>query len=297
MSEAVGSGVSEAVGSGVSEAVGSGVSEAVGSGLSGAVGRIGAMALRYWYLLSGSFARLIDLFYWPAGNVVLWGFMSAFLAGNSSFIAKASGVLLAAVLLWDAMFRSQLGVSIGFLEEMWSRNLGHMFVSPLRPHEWLLSLIFVSILRTLVGLAPAVLIAMFLYHFSIFDLGLPLAGFLFNLMMMGWWLALLIIALILRYGQGAENLAWAVAFVLSPLSAIYYPISVLPDWLRPVALALPASHVFEGMRGVMVDHVFDAARLWNAFGLNLLYLGIASLVFLLAFRGARARGALLQLGE
>jgi ABC-2 type transport system permease protein len=255
------------------------------------------MSLRYWYLLRRSIPRLIDLFYWPAGNVVVWGFLSAFLAGNSSFVAKAGGVLLAGVLLWDVMFRSQLGVSIGFLEEMWSRNLGHMFVSPLRSYEWLLSLVVVSILRTLVGLAPAVLIARYLYDFSIFDLGLPLAGFLFNLMMMGWWLALFIVALILRYGQGAENLAWAAAFVLSPLSAIYYPVSVLPDWLRPAALALPAAHVFECMRGVMVDHVFHASELTEAFVLNLFYLGVAGAIFLYAFHGARQRGALLQLGE
>jgi ABC-2 type transport system permease protein len=138
---------------------------------------------------------------------------------------------------------------------------------------------------------------MFLYHFSLFDLGLPLAGFLANLMIMGWWLALLIVAVILRYGQGAENLAWAAAFVLSPISAIYYPVSVLPPWLRHVALALPGAHVFEGMRGVMVDHMFRAGDLLDAAALNLVYLAIAGLVFLWAFANARQRGALLQLGE
>ena len=259
--------------------------------------RIAAMVLRYWYLLRRSMPRLLDLFYWPAVNVVLWGFLSQFLSGNSSFVAKAGGVLLAGMFLWDVMARSQLGVSVCFLEEVWSRNLGHMFASPLRAHEWLISLIVVSIFRTVVGLAPAVVIAMAVFHFSIFDLGLPLAGFLANLMMMGWWLALLIVAAILRYGQGAENLAWAAAFVLSPISAIYYPVSVLPDWLRPVALALPSAQIFEGMRGVMVQHVARIDLMLNALGLNLLYLVISGAVFLWAFRGARHRGALLQLGE
>lgn len=259
--------------------------------------RVWAMVLRYWYLLRRSIPRLLDLFYWPAVNVVLWGFLSQFLAGNSSFVAKAGGVLLAGMFLWDVMFRSQLGVSVGFLEEVWSRNLGHMFVSPLRAHEWLLSLVIVSIFRTILGLAPAVLIAMVMYHFSLFDLGLPLAGFLANLMIMGWWLALLIVAAIMRYGQGAENLAWAAAFVLSPISAIYYPVSVLPGWLQAVALTLPGAHVFEGMRGVMVDHVFHPGLLVNAAALNLVYLALSGLVFLWAFANARKRGALLQLGE
>ena len=259
--------------------------------------RVWAMVLRYWYLLRRSIPRQLDLFYWPAVNVVLWGFLSQFLAGNSSFVAKAGGVLLAGMFLWDVMFRSQLGVSVGFLEEVWARNLGHMFVSPLRAYEWLASLMLVSIFRTVIGLAPAVLIAMFMYHFSLFDLGLPLAGFLANLMIMGWWLALLIVAVILRYGQGAENLAWAAAFVLSPISAIYYPVSVLPPWLQQVALALPGAHVFEGMRGVMVDHVFRAGDLLSAAALNAIYLALSGLVFLWAFANARERGALLQLGE
>jgi ABC-2 type transport system permease protein len=259
--------------------------------------RVWSMCLRYWYLLRRSIPRVLDLFYWPAVNVLLWGFLSQFLAGNSGFIAKAGGVLLAGMFLWDVMVRSQIGVAVGFLEEVWSRNLGHMFVSPLRANEWLLSLILVSIFRTAAGLAPAVLIGWLMYHFSIFQLGPPLAGFLANLMMMGWWLSLLIVSAILRYGQSAENLAWGAAFVLSPISAIYYPVSVLPDWLRPLALALPGAHVFEGMRGVMVDHVFKGGELTAAFGLNLLYLAIASLVFLGAFKGARGRGALLRLGE
>jgi len=259
--------------------------------------RVGAMVLRYWYLLRRSLPRQLDLFYWPAVNVILWGFFSQFLAGNSSFVARAGGVLLAGMFLWDVMNRSELGVSVGFLEEVWSRNLGHMFVSPLRAHEWLASLIAVSVFRTAIGLAPAVLIAMAVFHFSIFDLGLPLAGFLASLLMMGWWLALLIMAAILRYGQGAENLAWAATFVLSPISAIYYPVSVLPTWLRPVALALPSSHVFEGMRGIMVDHVFRGGQLAEALALNLAYLAFSGAVFLWAFHGARTRGALLQLGE
>jgi ABC-2 type transport system permease protein len=259
--------------------------------------RIATMAMRYWYLLRRSPPRLLDLFYAPVVNIVLWGFLNQFLAGNSSYVAKAGGVLLAGMFLWDVMFRSQLGVAVGFLEEVWSRNLGHLFVSPLRAWEWLLSLVVVSIARTLVGLAPAVVVAMLMYHFSLFDLGLPLAGFLASLMMMGWWLALLIVAAILRWGQGAENLAWAAAFVLSPISAIYYPVATLPGWLRPLALALPGAHVFEGMRAVMVDHVFLASPLAWSFGLNLSWLAAAGLVFLWAFRNARRRGALLQLGE
>ena len=93
-------------------------------------------------------------------------------------MAQAGGVLLAAVMLWDVMFRGQLGVSISFLEEMWSRNLGHLFVTPLRPYEWVIALDQHELRpRAASASVPAVLLAIPLYHYSIFTLGLPLIAF------------------------------------------------------------------------------------------------------------------------
>jgi ABC-2 type transport system permease protein len=144
--------------------------------------------------------------------------MTEFLATNSSWVAQAFGVLLSAVLLWDVLFRSQLGFSFSFLEEVWARNLGSLYVSPLRPIEHVLAMIAMSVIRTIVGVLPAALLAIWLYRYSVFDLGLPLLAFFVNLMVMGWAMGLLITALILRYGQGAENLAWTLLFLLAPLS-------------------------------------------------------------------------------
>src|SRR5215510_15010461 len=85
--------------------------------------RVGAMVLRYWYLLRSSFARLSELIYWPAVQMLMWGFLQTYLAGQASLYARAGGVLVGAVMLWDILFRGQLGFSVSFLEEMWSRNL------------------------------------------------------------------------------------------------------------------------------------------------------------------------------
>jgi ABC-2 type transport system permease protein len=271
------------------------LSHDIGGGFS--PGRVLAMLLRYLYLLRSSWPRALELIYWPTIQMVLWGFMSQFLMTNSTWVARAFGVLIAAVLLWDVLFRSQLGVSMSFLEEIWARNLGHLFVSPLRPYEWVLSLVAMSFIRVLIGVVPAMLLAIPLYHYSIFDLGIPFIAFFANLMIMGWALGLLIIALILRHGQGAESIAWLAIFVLAPVSAVYYPITVLPPALQVVAMALPSSHVFEGMRAVMFDHAFRWPDFFAAAALNVLYLTLGGVAFLYAFRDARRRGALLQVGE
>ncbi len=92
------------------------------------------------------------------------------------------------------------------------------------------------------------------------------------LVLTSWSLGLIAAGVILRYGLGAEELAWSLAFLLLPLCCVYYPVSVLPDWLQPVALALPPTHVFEGMRSILLHGMFDATELWWALGLNAVYL-------------------------
>lgn len=259
--------------------------------------RVGAMVLRHLYILRGSWPRILEMAYWPAVNVVVWGFTSQFFAANSSWVAQATGVLIGAVILWDVMFRGNLGVSLSFMEEMWSRNLGHLSVSPLRPHELVASLLCMSLIRTLIGVVPAMLLAIPLYHYSIFDLGLPLMAFWVNLMVSGWAIGLGVSALVLRFGLGAESLAWVLVFAVAPIAGIYYPIATLPAWLQPVAWALPPAHVFEGMRAVMFGHPFPAGHLVWAAGLNVVYLALGVAAFLRVFHVARVRGLLLGQGE
>ena len=206
-------------------------------------------------------------------------------------------MLLAAVMLWDLLFRGQLGLSISFLEEMWARNLGHLFVTPLRPYEWVFSLLAMSLVRVLIGLVPAALLAIPLYHYSIFSLGLPLVAFFAVLLAMGWSLGLAICGMILRHGMGAESLAWLAVFTLSPLSAVYYPVSILPGWLQHAAWALPSTYVFEGMRALLFKGIFRADYLLTAAALDIAWLALGAGLFALAFRDARRRGALLQMGE
>ena len=260
-------------------------------------GRVWAMLLRYLYILRSSWPRTLELLYWPTLQVLVWGFMSQFFYSNSSYVARAFGVLLGAVMLWDLMFRSQLGLSISFLEEMWSRNLGHLFATPLRAYEWVISLLAMSVIRVMIGIVPAALLAIPLYHFSIFAMGLPLVAFVAALMAMGWALGLAICGLIIRHGMGAESLAWTVIFALSPISCVYYPVTTLPTWLQPVAWAFPQTYVFEGMRAVMFEHVFRMDYFLAAAGLDLVFLAIGITIFFIAFRNARHRGALMQMGE
>jgi ABC-2 type transport system permease protein len=270
---------------------------AAGRGPQATIGRIGAIVLRHVYLMRTSWPRVFELMYWPTIQMVLWGFITRFFLEHSSYVAQAAGVLIAAVLLWDVLFRGQLGFSLSFLEEIWSRNLGNLAVSPLTPTEFLASLTVMSLLRTLIGILPAAGLAILFYEFSIFTLGLPLVAFFSFLLVFGWAIGMMVSALVLRVGQGAESVAWLAIFLLAPVSAIYYPVETLPPWLQSVAWLLPTTPVFEGMRAVLIDGVVRTDLLLHALIANLCYLGLGAGLFLYAFHVARKRGLLLQVGE
>ena len=129
--------------------------------------RVAAMVLRYWYLLRSSWARLTELIYWPTVQMLMWGFLQTYLASQTSLYARAGGVLVGAVMLWDILFRGQLGFSISFLEEMWSRNLGNLMMSPLTPFEFLLSLMIMSVIRLAIGIVPVTGLAIWFFGFNL----------------------------------------------------------------------------------------------------------------------------------
>jgi ABC-2 type transport system permease protein len=144
---------------------------------------------------------------------------------------------------------------------------------------------------------PVAFAAYAIFGFNLLDLGLPLVAFFAVLVLTSWSLGLISAGVILRYGLGAEELAWSLAFLLLPLCCVYYPVSVLPDWLQPVALALPPTHVFEGMRSILLHNTFDVTQLWWAMGLNAIYIVAGYLTFRWFLASARVNGTLVQLGE
>lgn len=267
------------------------------TGLQSSLRRIAALLRRYIYLLRSSSVRLVELIYWPFLQMLTWGFLQKFLASTNNPYAQGAGVLIGAVLLWDILFRSNLGFFTTFIEEMWSRNLGNLLISPLRPHELVMALCVWSVMRLSVGMIPVALAAFFIFGFNLLDLGLWLSVFFAMLVLTSWSLGLIAAGVMLRYGLGAEELAWSLAFLLLPLTCVYYPLSALPGWLQYVSLALPPTHVFEGMRSILLEHRFDPSDLWWAFGLNMFYLAMGYGVFRWLLSRARDNGSLLQLGE
>jgi len=261
------------------------------------VQRVWVLILRYVFIYRRSPVRLIEILFWPTMELLVWGYVTMFIQRTGQgALPQLITFLIGAMIFWDILYRSQQGVTLSFLEDVWARNLLNVFCAPVRLSEYILATFLFGLLRVGTTLLFLVLLAWALYHFNLFELGFSLIPFIANLLVLGLALGMMTTAIIMRYGQGAEALAWGVPFLIQPFAAVFYPVSVLPKGMQAVAFAIPCTHVFEGMREVIRTGSLSWSHLGWAVGLNALYLALAMWLLARIFNLARDRGLLGKLG-
>lgn len=225
--------------------------------------RVKAISRRHWFVMMRSPHRLFDVTIWPLVDVLLFGSIATFFAqaDGGSVGQTAFGYMLAGILLWHVVYQSQISLSTGFLEEAWSRNLLNLMVTPMREWEYIAGVIFLGIVKLVLGVGLVALVALAAFAFNVTEIGLTLVPIAAVLLVTGWVIALFVIGLVLRFGAGAEALAWGILFVVMPLSGAFYPIDALPGLLQPIARLLPTTHAFIAARAVLDGGGVPWARL------------------------------------
>ncbi|GAA1764311.1 ABC transporter permease [Luedemannella helvata] len=253
--------------------------------------RILSVAKRHWYVMRRSPHRLFDVVMWPAVDVILFGTIGLFAASRANTAsAQVALYLLVGVVLWHVVYQAQIALATGMLEETWSRSVLNLMVTPMREWEYVAGVALFSLVKLTAALGGVALVAWSLYAFSVTSLGLGLLPVAALLLITGWSIALFVTGLVLRFGQGAEALAWGILFMVMPLSGVFYPVDSLPGILRPIGEALPTTHAFAAGRAM----AFGEATPWGELGIaaagtaGLLLVGLGYVTWML--RVFRARG-------
>jgi ABC-2 type transport system permease protein len=252
--------------------------------------RILAIALRQYYLLQGSFTRVLPLFAWSSLDIAVWGFTAKYLGSVAMPTMHLGATLLGAVVLWNFLVRIMHGVTTTFLEDVWSRNFLNLFSTPLTVAEYLAGLMLTSLIIGSIGLSAMLAVAVF-----VFDLAPTAAGFvalpgLVVLVCTGLALGIVACAMVMRFGPAAEWLVWPLPMLLTPFAGVFYPQSVLPTWMQQVAMAIPPAYVFEALRQALGGEAVAWSGLGVGLGLSLAYMGLAYAVFAATYRYAVRTG-------
>jgi len=255
--------------------------------------RIKGIILQNIFNLRHSLEDLIETFFWPTIDIIIWGLMTTYFIqtgdrGSGGVIA----FLLGGLILWNIVWRAQQDISMSFLRNVWSRNLLNLFSTPLTPWEFVIATMILGLIKIIFTLLVVTSLAFLLYSFNLFNLGVALIPFFVSLIVFAWTAGLLIVGLILRFGMRVQSFAWSLIALFNPLSAVFYPISALPPSMQKIAHFLPTAHIFEGMRQVLSTGTFSKEHLIWAFFFNLIYLVFSAWFFIFMFEKAREKGRL-----
>ncbi|HWW53470.1 MAG TPA: ABC transporter permease [Acidimicrobiales bacterium] len=252
--------------------------------------RVRAVARRHAYVLQRAPQRWFDVVFWPVVDSILFGSLGVYFSRQTGSGKAGVGYLLGGILLFHVVFQAEISVSTGFMEETWSRNLLNLLVTPLTEWEYVAGVALFGLLKLALGVSVVATTALALFAFNITDLGVALLPIIAVLLVVGWSVALIVVGLILRVGQGAEILAWGLLALVMPLSGIFYPVSALPGPLQPLALALPTTHIFAAARTVLGGHPFPLGQLGIAVAGTLVLAGLSLLYVTRMLATFRRRG-------
>jgi ABC-2 type transport system permease protein len=257
--------------------------------------RIAAVIERHVYDARHNLERVTDTLYWPVMDIVVWGFLTLFLARQGNLRPGLISFLLGAAVLWG-MFRAfQRDLAVSFLTEVWSHNVMGLLSTPLTVREYLAALLAINLLKAIIGTAAAALVALIFYSYDFFPYLAALLPFILVLIIFGLAVGILVTGLIVRYTTKIQSFTWSITGLVMPFSCVFYPLSALPRPMQYLALTLPTTYAFEGLRQIIAGEGFSLMRLGCGIALDGIYLLAAVIVFDRLFRVALSRGLLVQL--
>lgn len=254
------------------------------------INRVIAMFLRYLINMKHNYDRLTDMFYWPAMDLFIWGLTGLYLAQLNKNTNEYLFVILSGLVFWVVIWRAQYEITTNLLAELWDRNIINIFSTPLKIREWIAAFMLFGFMKTMVSLGFSAVLAFIFYKYNIFNFGFYLLPFIFSLLLTGWAGGFIVAAIIVRFGMKVQTLAWAGIVLIAPFSAIYYPVSILPDWVQTVGKFIPSTYIFEGLREVLFTGNMSLDKLLISFALNIFYLILSIWFFVAMFKSTRKLG-------
>lgn len=252
--------------------------------------RIWGIILRHLYATRRSLDRLTDLFYWPLVDLTLWGLTSTYFQKFAGGTNEVIVSIISGLILWLILWISTNSIALTILADLWDRNLMNVLVSPISFSEWMTGNILLALIKTILSLIFSIILATLLYKFPAFQSTLKFIPHILLLILTSWWVSFIILGTIMRFGTKIQTLAWAFVYILSPFSAVYYPLTTLPHIAQVVASFIPTSYVFESMREVLAYGTYDMKKLGISLILNIVYLAITLLYLKRSINRARLRG-------
>lgn len=256
--------------------------------------RTWAFAYRNLIMARRNVFFIFELTFWPGVAMLSHGLLTRFL----DLTPEMTSFILIGTIALSAVQVCQLDVAYAVLFDIWSKSMKHQFLTPIGVRHLAVGSWLVGVGRGLVVFGLMACIGTWAFRFNFTGGGVQsLAIFLLGCFLSALIIGLLVCTLVLLFGTRAETSAWAAVNFVVMLAGVYYPISVLPDWVASISAAIPLTYFLDGYRAGYGFESQFARPLLTGFALSGLYLALAHWALAAALTRSRRTGLLLKLSE
>ncbi len=251
---------------------------------------IWAIVLRHTRLWMRDYNLIMVTLYWPLLDVLVWGFLGAWMQKMQTAGQNYELVFLLGILLWQVVARTAVWISASLVEEVQAYNIINLFTMPLRITEWMMGItIFALILSSGTALYCIGLMKCF-YTISFMKMLSMVIIFGPPLFICGIWLGFLGLQVLVNFGKRGYELMYIFAWATAPFCSAFYPREVLPAWAQVISYCLPMSYVFEAMRSYVLHDINPWPSILFAVCMAALYAASAIIIFVWLFNKSKQKG-------
>lgn len=253
-----------------------------------------AFAFKNWVMTKRNVFTLFEILFWPLVSFLSVGLLAEF----AELKPDMKAFILIGVVSMSAVQVCQLDVAYALLYDVWSKATKHAFIAPVGIRHHLVGSLTVGI-----GRGGTVFFILMGGSFLLFDFDFtapgwwPIALFMLGLFLSSASVGILVSILVLTLGNRAEVAAWSLVSLMLLLCGIYYPISILPEWVAVIAKLIPLTFFLEYYRSFYGFKPSFSHVLAKGYLLLALYLVIEIAIMKIALKRAKRTGMLLRLSE
>jgi ABC-2 type transport system permease protein len=250
-----------------------------------------AIVIRHIRLWKNDFNYVLGGFYWPLLDILVWGFLGAWIsrASIAQFQHYETAALLG-ILLWQVVGRGCNVMVVTFCEELWQQNIVNLFSLPLRITEWMLGAILFAAVMIVCTACVSITAIYLLYDVSLFHIITTFLICMLPLFFCAIWLGFTCLQIVVTFGKRGVELGFVLGWFFLPFSGAYYPIDVLPSWAQAFSKIIPMSYIFTGMREYVMKQKDPTMYLIKGTVLSIIYAMFALLFFVYCFNRAKRKG-------
>ena len=173
--------------------------------------------------------------------------------------------LLIGTSVWSYLSVTFDGVTDIINMERWEGTIEYTFMAPISRFTHLIGSCWYAVVHGLLFTFIQLVIVGAFFHLDLSHANYLTAVFMLlvgSVSFIGFGIGAAILPLL--YTEKGMQMSFIVRAILLLISGVYYPISVLPIWMRPLASVSPATYVLYGLRaGLMNGQVIWSAEIWS----------------------------------